>query len=122
MKGKIQLAALLCAPLLLLSACQSNPTIQSTTEQAVTANATQTNQSNRFAGRYLLAISDADMVASAYVDGKLNHSPDAKDTLTVISLPTSGQNPTIAQLNVSNSVASWPNVIAVSSDGKSISA
>ncbi|NJM89176.1 MAG: hypothetical protein HC847_20430 [Hydrococcus sp. RU_2_2] len=119
MNENIKLATLLCASLFFLSACQfgDRQIASSNTNQAVATNANPTNQQDRFSGRYLLAISDADMVASAYVDGKLKRSPNAKDTLSVISLPSNGQNPTVAQLNVSNSVASWPNVIAVSPDG-----
>ncbi|MCU0535993.1 MAG: lactonase family protein [Hydrococcus sp. Prado102] len=104
-----QFSKLLFASFLLLQSCQSNLATQ--------VNDSSSNQINQFTGRYLLAISDADMMASAYVDGKLMRSPDAKDTLSVISLPTNGQNSTVAQLNVSNSVASWPNVIAVSPNG-----
>jgi len=70
-----------------------------------------------FTGNALLVTSDADMVATAYADGVLNREPGIEDTLTVIDLPLNPQNPSIRQVQVSNSVASWPQIIAASPDG-----
>lgn len=64
-------------------------------------------------GRALVSIHDGDMVASAYVNGQLGvqESPDA---LTVLSLA----NMSVAQVEVSNSVAGAPTAIAVTPDGR----
>ncbi|NJL39349.1 MAG: hypothetical protein HC899_23310 [Leptolyngbyaceae cyanobacterium SM1_4_3] len=70
-----------------------------------------------FTGSALLVASDADMVATAYADGVLNRIPGVEDTLTVIDLPLNSQNPSIHQVQVSNSVASWPQIIAASPNG-----
>lgn len=72
-----------------------------------------------FSGRALLVASDADMAASAYADGNLQRINDIEDTLSVVSFPLqSEQAPTIAPVSVSNSVMSWPQIIAVSPDGQ----
>lgn len=59
----------------------------------------------------LLAASDADMVATAYADGKLDRIKSIQDTLSVIAI-----NDGIPIVNsrqfVSNSVISWPSIIA----------
>ncbi len=66
-----------------------------------------------FGGRYLIALSDTDTVASAYVTDQIGEAINALDTLSVIGL---GELPFIAELTVSNSV--WaPPTIAVSPDG-----
>ena len=70
-----------------------------------------------FGGDKLLIASDADMVATAYADGKLDRVAGVEDTLTVIDLPLNYNNPQIASISVSNSVMSWPQIIATSSDG-----
>lgn len=63
-----------------------------------------------FAGN-LLATSDADMVATAYADGKLDRIESIQDTLSLIAI-----NDGIPQVRsrqfVSNSVISWPSIIA----------
>jgi DNA-binding beta-propeller fold protein YncE len=68
----------------------------------------------QFAGRALLVASDADMVATAYADAKLDRVTGIEDTLTVVGLPLNTVNPAIARLRVSNSVMSWPQIITVS--------
>ena len=70
----------------------------------------------KFEGKYLLSLSDADMVASAYVDGKLGER-EGVDTLAVIQLndrlPDSYK---IAEVHASNSVAGPP--LAIDFDKK----
>jgi hypothetical protein len=41
-----------------------------------------------------------------------------EDALTVIDLPLNSNNPQMAAIPVSNSVMSWPQIIATSADGK----
>ncbi|MEL6555621.1 MAG: beta-propeller fold lactonase family protein [Cyanobacteria bacterium J06621_11] len=79
----------------------------------ITGNATTT-----FTGQALLVASDADMVATAYADAKLDRVPGIEDALTVVELPLNAEQPEIASIPVSNSVMSWPQIIAVSPDGQ----
>ncbi|MEM1310371.1 MAG: hypothetical protein AAGF98_12930 [Cyanobacteria bacterium P01_H01_bin.153] len=72
----------------------------------------------QFAGRALLVASDADMVATAYADAQLDRVPGVEDALTMVKLPLGPQNPEVASMAVSNSVMSWPQIIAVSPDGQ----
>jgi DNA-binding beta-propeller fold protein YncE len=71
----------------------------------------------RFAGRALLVASDADMVATAYVDGIPDKIPGIEDTLSIINLPLNPANPTVTSVPVPNSVTAWPQIIATSPDG-----
>lgn len=71
-----------------------------------------------FNGDKLLIASDADMVATAYADAKLDRVAGVEDALTVIDLPLDSSNPQIASIQVSNSVMSWPQIMATSADGK----
>lgn len=71
----------------------------------------------RFDGRALLVASDADMVASAYLDGFPNKVAGIEDTLTVIDLPINPTNPKVTSVPVSNSVTAWPQVITTSPNG-----
>jgi len=65
-----------------------------------------------FEGRAILALADGAMVASGYIDGRLG--PRAADRLAVIPL---GEGPPRASaVDVSNSVATWPNVLALTPD------
>ncbi|WP_052330847.1 hypothetical protein [Rivularia sp. PCC 7116] len=75
------------------------------------------NSSVQFNGRALLIASDADMVATAYADAKLDRVAGIEDTLTAIDLPLDRKQPQINTLQVSNSVMSWPQIIATSPDG-----
>jgi DNA-binding beta-propeller fold protein YncE len=72
----------------------------------------------KFEGRALLVASDADMVATAYADAKLDRVMGVEDTLTVVGLPLNTANPAMARVQVSNSVMSWPQIIAVSPNGQ----
>ena len=76
------------------------------------------NPTVTFTGRSLLVASDADMVATAYGDAKLDRVAGIEDTLTVIDLPLDTEQPAIASIPVSNSVMSWPQIIAVSPDNQ----
>jgi DNA-binding beta-propeller fold protein YncE len=71
-----------------------------------------------FSGNKLLIASDADMVATAYADAKLDRVAGIEDALTVIDLPLNPNNPQIASVRVSNSVMSWPQIMATSPDGQ----
>jgi DNA-binding beta-propeller fold protein YncE len=71
-----------------------------------------------FAGRALLVASDADMVATAYADGKLDRVAGVEDTLSVIQLPIRSNQASLSSIQVSNSVMSWPQIMAVSPNGK----
>ncbi|MEO1352775.1 MAG: beta-propeller fold lactonase family protein [Cyanobacteria bacterium J06635_15] len=76
------------------------------------------NTTITFTGQALLVVSDADMVATAYGDAKLDRVPGIEDALTVVELPLDAEQPTIASIPVSNSVMSWPQIIAVSPNGQ----
>lgn len=71
-----------------------------------------------FDGRMLLVASDADMVATAYADAELNRVAGINDALTVVPLPLDLDNTAMTTLPVSNSVMSWPQIIAVSPNGQ----
>ena len=63
----------------------------------------------------ILAISDADMVASAYGDGKLGQVVGIRDTLTLIE-NRNGKLKGLSKLHVSNSVMGWPAILAWDQD------
>lgn len=65
-------------------------------------------------GRYLLALSDVDMVATAYEDGNLGPvAPDIQDTLAIAKLPFSNDGKPDAMITASNSIFSPPAVMDV---------
>ena len=72
-----------------------------------------------FGGRYLVAVSDADMVASAYIDDRLG-PVQGRDTLSVVALDRlrRGDRPRVATLPVSNSVTGPPAAMAMTRDGR----
>lgn len=76
------------------------------------------NAATTFTGEALLVASDADMVATAYADAELDRVAGIEDALTVVELPLNAEQPEIASIPVSNSVMSWPQIIAVSPDGQ----
>ncbi|MDJ0745074.1 MAG: hypothetical protein QNJ32_17170 [Xenococcaceae cyanobacterium MO_167.B27] len=82
------------------------------------ASISQSTQPVNFNGDTLLIASDADMVATAYADAKLDRVAGVEDALTVIDLPLDSNNPTVSSIRVSNSVMSWPQIIATSPNGK----
>ncbi|KAI9130941.1 beta-propeller fold lactonase family protein [Acaryochloris sp. CCMEE 5410] len=76
------------------------------------------NATVQFTGQALLVASDADMVATAYADAQLDRVAGIEDALTIVGLPLNAKQPAIASVQVSNSVMSWPQIIAVSPDGQ----
>jgi hypothetical protein len=84
------------------------------------ASAPVVSETTRFDGRYLLTASDADMIGTAYADAQLKQIPGAVDTLSLIKLPVNDAQASVIPIPVSNAVTSWPQIIAVSPDGKTI--
>jgi DNA-binding beta-propeller fold protein YncE len=71
-----------------------------------------------FKGRYLAVLSDADMVASAYLDDDLGpRSPLMRDELALIPLD-GGLPGETRRIPVSNAVTAWPSLLALSKDGR----
>lgn len=70
-----------------------------------------------FEGRALVALSDTDMLASAYVDGQLGPR-DGEDMLSVIPLGRHPRDLKVSQVPVTNSVAGPPVAVAVTPDGR----
>ena len=88
----------------------------------------QSNDSFNFKGRFLVSVSDVDMVPSAYIDNQLGkRTPEMEDTMTIIPLDGTLENlePENLELEkskpvtipVSNSVGAWPNNLALTPDG-----
>lgn len=69
-----------------------------------------------FKGRYLVSVSDADMVASAYLDGRLG-SVAGKDALSLIRLDKPLDELKVVSIQASNSVTGPPSSVTVSPDG-----
>lgn len=73
----------------------------------------------QFLGRYLAVLSDADMVASAYIDNNLGtRSPQMRDELSLIPLANGLQKLKPSRIPVSNAVTAWPSNLAISQDGR----
>ncbi len=71
------------------------------------------------AGRFIVAVCDADMAATAFSTGDLGERPmHAKDTLTVVALPLKEPQTEFAQVEVSNSALGPPTMLDVSRDGR----
>lgn len=70
-----------------------------------------------FKGRLLVTVSDADMVASAYVDGRLG-TAQGEDTLSVVRLNGTPDTMRAAQIPVSNSVTGPPAAVVTTPDGR----
>ncbi len=70
-----------------------------------------------FKGQYIVTVSDADMVASAYLDGYLGEQ-EGKDALSVISLDKPVNKLKAVSVEVSNSVTGPPSSVAVAPDGR----
>ncbi len=69
-------------------------------------------------GRLIVTISDADMVATTFANDALAVPPDGqRDTMTVISLPITGDQAAFAQTAVSNSVLGPPQALSVNRAG-----
>jgi len=89
---------------------------------AQTPNLTGQRQGERaapmnFQGRYLVSISDADMLASAYVNGQLGPR-EGRDALSVIPLSGHVRDLRAYETEASNSVAGPPVAVAVTPDGR----
>lgn len=69
-----------------------------------------------FAGKMLVSVSDADMVGSAYVDGRLG-SREGRDAISVIPLVKPTRELQAYETEVSNSVAGPAVAVTVSPDG-----
>ena len=67
--------------------------------------------------KYILALSDVDMVATAYIDGDLGATIEQPDTLSIIPVPFTNESQTTT-IEASNSVFSPPAVMDVTPDGK----
>lgn len=70
-----------------------------------------------FEGSYLVSVSDADMLASAYVDGQLGPR-EGRDTLSIIPLNGDYRDWQANEVEVSNSVAGPPSAVTLSPDGR----
>ncbi|MEO1299209.1 MAG: hypothetical protein AAFW75_26210 [Cyanobacteria bacterium J06636_16] len=70
-----------------------------------------------FQGRYLVSISDADMLSSAYVNGQLGPR-EGSDALSVIPLGGHVRDLQAYEVEASNSVAGPPVAVAVTPDGR----
>lgn len=70
-----------------------------------------------FKGRFLVSISDADMLPSAYIDGKLG-PVDGADALSIIRLDKTNRELRAVEISVTNSVTGPPASIAVTPDGR----
>lgn len=69
-------------------------------------------------GQYLVVASDGDFFASSYADGKIPGDDSRyQDALTLIPLPLTEET---ISLNVSNSVLTPPEIMALSPDGKAV--
>ena len=70
-----------------------------------------------FKGQYIVAVSDADMVASAYIDGHLG-PVQGQDALSIIRLDRPVGQLKAVEIKASNSVTGPPSSVAVSPDGR----
>lgn len=70
-----------------------------------------------FKGRYLVSISDADMLASAYVNGRLGPR-EGRDVISVIPVDRHARDLRAYETEASNSVAGPPTAVAVTPDGR----
>lgn len=70
-----------------------------------------------FKGRLLVALSDADMVASAYANDKLG-SAEGADALSVVRLNAASRRASLATVPISDSVTGPPTSVVVTPDGK----
>ena len=72
-----------------------------------------------FQGRYIAAISDADMRAYAYIDGQLGQ-PRGTDQLSMVTLPLPATPALTSSIEVSNSVINPVYSLTASQDGNTI--
>lgn len=82
---------------------------------ALTASAATRAEPALFANAALVTLADGAMLPTAYIEGYLG--PRRPDLLSVITLGGDGA-PRRHDLSVSNSVMTWPNVLALTTDGR----
>jgi len=70
-----------------------------------------------FQGKYILSVSDTDMLASAYVDGQLGVK-EGTDKLSIIDLSAKPRDYSAVEVPASNSVAGPPAALSVDKAGK----
>ncbi len=70
-----------------------------------------------FKGRFLVSVSDADMIPSAYFNGKLGPAQGA-DALSIIRLDRAPSEYRAVEISISNSVTGPPVAVVVSPDGR----
>jgi Lactonase, 7-bladed beta-propeller len=78
---------------------------------------TQSTTQNAPPARYLLSLSDTDMIGTAYVDGKLGAPEPLPDTLSVFDLRRPG-GAAVGSVGAPNSNFSPPKVMAVAAQGR----
>ena len=83
----------------------------------LTANAQEATSPLDFQGKYIVSISDADMVASAYVNGKLGKR-EGRDSLSLIQLNKDHRSWKAVEIEAPNSVAGPPAAVDISPDGR----
>ncbi len=71
-----------------------------------------------FNARGILSLSDADMVPSALIDGKLMKETGTRDLLTSIPLPLNDRSLEVGATVVSNCMTGASKMMAISSDGR----
>ncbi len=72
----------------------------------------------QFSAKSIVALSDADMAASAMIDGNLLKDKGTKDALTTIGFPLDRSGANIFTSVVSNSMTLFDKVLAVSNNGR----
>jgi hypothetical protein len=117
---KKRLLLIVCIAMLVIALFSKTVTAQETvkvTQQATSGAFTGQNFPTyfQFQGRYLAVLSDADMVASAYLDNNLGpKSPSMTDELTLLPLANGLRGLKPIRLPVSNAVTAWPSILAIS--------
>lgn len=76
------------------------------------------SQKLNFDAKAIITLSDADMVASAYIDGKLLKEKGSKDAFSILGLPLKNYSDEISSIVVSNSTLSGNKGIAISPNQK----
>jgi DNA-binding beta-propeller fold protein YncE len=71
-----------------------------------------------FNAKGILVLSDADMAASAYIDGNLKSNPNESDQFSSIKWQNTANDILIKSLNIPNSVTNLPKGLEVSHDGR----
>ena len=71
-----------------------------------------------FSAKGILALSDADMAASAYIDGDLKGDANEVDQFSAIKWQNSASDFVVKSLNIPNSVTNLPKGLEISHDGK----